>query len=195
MKSFVRGKHMDLMFVHKNLWRLGTLAAPSSEHPQFPASDSQIDTLKQSWRTRYGTGCGNGYFLVDATNNKIDFDESGAELTGTIASGAYNDNTLSTAVAAAMNAVGGQTYIVAYSESLGKFAIGATANFTLRWNTGTHKATDCSALLGFTTRPTIPGRRPTPGGPAAGSLHRALRTKRPRRGRGVRLHGDHRSQS
>ncbi len=45
---------MSLKIIYKNYWRKGTLGAPSSMHPQFPNTDTQIDTLEQSWRT---TGC------------------------------------------------------------------------------------------------------------------------------------------
>ena len=90
-------------------------------------------------------------FIVDATNNKIDFKESAAELTGTVASGTYSAADLATAIAAAMNAAVGKalTYTCSYSGSTHKFTIGAGGTFTICWNTGTHKATDISTLCGY----------------------------------------------
>jgi len=90
-------------------------------------------------------------FVVDATNNKIDFDEGGAALVGTVTSGTYTGATLATAIAAAMNAAVGKTftYTCVYSTTTGKFTIAAGSNFTIRWNTGTNKAIDISNLCGF----------------------------------------------
>jgi len=50
--------------IHKNLWQLGDLGAPTSEHPQFPAVDLETDTLSQFWRSRYGSGSGAGLFRI-----------------------------------------------------------------------------------------------------------------------------------
>jgi hypothetical protein len=90
-------------------------------------------------------------FVVDATNNKIDFKEGVPELTGTVATGSYTGATLATAIAAAMNGAAGKalTYTCTYSSSTNKFTIGAGANFTICWNTGTHKATDISTMCGY----------------------------------------------
>jgi len=90
-------------------------------------------------------------FVVDATNNKINFDEGGAELTGTVTAGTYTGTTLATAIAAALNTAPGKalTYTCAYSTTTGKFTIAAGSNFTIRWNSGTLKATDISNLTGF----------------------------------------------
>jgi hypothetical protein len=90
-------------------------------------------------------------FVVDATNNKINFDEGGAELTGTVTAGTYTGATLATAIAAALNTAPGKAliYTCTYSSTAGKFTIAAGSNFTLRWNTGTNKATDISELCGF----------------------------------------------
>ena len=138
--------------VYNNLWRKGVVGTPCCQHPQFPTVDTQVSSISQPWKTRYGAGTGNGVFVVPtATDKDIDFDEGGAELTGAVVAGTYNGNTLATAIAAALNAAPGKalTYTCAYSEGDAKFTIAAGGNFTLRWNTGTHKATDISALAGF----------------------------------------------
>jgi len=90
-------------------------------------------------------------FVVTALNNKIDFDEGGAALVGTVAVGTYTGATLATAIAAAMNAAVGKTftYTCVYSTTLGTFTIAAGSNFTIRWNTGTNKAIDISNLCGY----------------------------------------------
>ena len=53
--------------IYKNLWRNGTILTNSSEHPQFPVEMTQDDIKTLPWRSRYGTGTGNGPFIV-ATN-------------------------------------------------------------------------------------------------------------------------------
>lgn len=40
-----------IRLIYNNLWRKGTLASPSSEHAQHPATDTQIDTKTMFWRT------------------------------------------------------------------------------------------------------------------------------------------------
>ena len=137
--------------IYSNLWRKGTILGECCEHPQYPSTDTQGDTPSQFWRTRHGTGSGNGLFVVSDSNKYINFDEGGAELTGTVTTGSYNGNTLATAVAAAMNAAPGKalTYACAYSETNALFTISAGSNFTIRWNTGTNKAADISGLCGF----------------------------------------------
>jgi len=37
-------------FIYNNLWRTGTMLTPSSENPQHPATDTQIDTLSMFYR-------------------------------------------------------------------------------------------------------------------------------------------------
>ena len=90
-------------------------------------------------------------FVVSALNNKINFDEGGAELIATVAVGTYTGTTLATAIAAAMNTAPGKalTYTCVYSTITGKFTIAAGSNFTIRWNTGTDKAIDISNLCGY----------------------------------------------
>lgn len=142
---------VDCRFIYNNLIRNADIVSgTSTEHPQFPVENIQDDSLLLPWRSRYGTGTGNGAFIVSAgVNDKIDFDEGGAELTATLTAGTYNGQTLATEVKTQLDAAGG-TYTVSYSETTGKFTIVRSAgNFTLRWNTGTHKAVDASGLLGF----------------------------------------------
>jgi hypothetical protein len=139
-----------LRIVYKNFVRNGTILASSSEHPQFPVENIQDDTLVLPWRSRYGTGTGNGLFVIGTTNHHIDFDEGGAELNAVLTAGSYNGQTLATEIKTQMDAAGG-TYTVIYDESTGKFTIARTGNFTLRWNTGANKAASAAASLGFTS--------------------------------------------
>jgi hypothetical protein len=139
-------------FAYFNLWKRYAIIARTSEHPQFPAEETQNESKQFFWRSRYGTGSGNGSFVVTAgVNDKVNFDEGGAERTGTLTAGTYNGQTLATAVAAAFNGAPSKTltYACSYSESTAKFTISAGSNFTIRWNTGTNKTTDISDLCGY----------------------------------------------
>jgi hypothetical protein len=140
-----------IRFAYNNLWRKGTIYNKTDQHPQYPWEDTQLDTPSQFGRTRYGAGSGNGTFVVTDSNKYVDFDEGGAELTGTLVLGTYNGLTYAAAIATAMNAAPGKalTYAGAYNETTSKFTISAGSNFTIRWNTGTHKATDISDTAGY----------------------------------------------
>jgi hypothetical protein len=140
---------MPTRFIYLNRWRGGVIIDHCCEHPQNPAEDTQIDSLSYFWRTRYGTGSGNGLFVVTANNKYIDFDEGGAELTATLTVGSYNGASLATEIKTQLDVAGDLTYTVTYSESTAKFTIAASGNFTLRWFNGTHKATDISDLCGY----------------------------------------------
>ena len=139
-------------FIYKNLIRGAEIVStsPGTQHPQFPVEYCQDDALCLPLRSRHGASSGNGRFVVEAgVNNKIDFDEGGAELTATLTAGTYTGATLADEVRTQMEAAGGE-YVVTYSESTGKFTIvRAAGNFTIRWNTGSNKAVDASDLLGF----------------------------------------------
>lgn len=138
-----------IRFIYRSFWRNGTILAQSTEHPQFPADNTQDDCKTLAWRSRYGTGTGNGRFVVGASNKYIDFDEGGAELTATITPATYNGQTLATEIKTQMDAAGG-TYTVTYSEATGKFTIyRAAGNFTIRWLNGTNTANNAAGLLGF----------------------------------------------
>jgi len=125
--------------IHKNLWQVGDLGTPTSEHPQFPAVDLETDTLSQFWRSRYGTGSGNGQFVIDANNKYIDFDEGGGELVATLTEAIYTGQTICTEIKTRMDAAGAKVYTVTYSESTARSTIAADAGtFSLDWQTGTH---------------------------------------------------------
>jgi hypothetical protein len=84
-----------------------------------------------------------------SANNKINFKESGANLTATIPSNNYNGLTLATAVATAMNSAGTLAYTANYNESSALFTIGANANFTLQWANGANAANSAANLMGY----------------------------------------------
>ena len=140
--------------IHRNLWHVGYVLVASTEHPQFPAVDLETDTLGQFWRSRHGSGSGNGRFLISETTKYIDFDEGGGELVATLTVAIYTGQTLCTEIKTRMDAAGAKVYTVTYSETTAKFTITADAGtFSLDWKTGTHGSdnldTHAGTVLGF----------------------------------------------
>lgn len=94
------------------------------------------------------------YLVIDSTNNKIQFQETaGTTLTGTITSGTYAPADLATAVAAAMNTVGGSVYSASYSSTTKLFTItsnraGTGGKFILI-GTGDQASLSSHGVLGF----------------------------------------------
>ena len=91
--------------------------------------------------------------IIDSTNNKIDFIESGSTvLTATLTSGVYTPTTLCTEVALQMNAAGGApVYTCTFNTLSRKFTITQTSGtlFTLSFDSGTNAAVSASDPLGF----------------------------------------------
>lgn len=87
---------------------------------------------------------------ITASNNKLNFNEGGSELTATITAAWYkNPEHLADAVATAMNAVATANITVTYSKTTGKFTIvsdGATLN--ILWKTGTNGSDNTDTHIG-----------------------------------------------
>jgi hypothetical protein len=87
---------------------------------------------------------------INASNNKVDFDEGGGELTATIASGGYTLTEFAVALQAALNDTGALTYTVTVDRATRKITIASTSNFELLVSSGTNVGTSAWALAGFT---------------------------------------------
>ena len=138
--------------IHRNIWQLGDFLVNSmiSEHPQYPRENTATDILAQAFRSRHGSGSGNGTWYISASNNKINFNEGGVELTATLTNGYYvGGHALATEIKTQLDVAGANTYTVTYSDSAMVFSISADGAFTLMWNTGTDKATDISDACGY----------------------------------------------
>lgn len=113
-----------------------TVITASSAHPNFPASNLKSIFRSKRWRSR-------GNFVIDSTNNKINFKESalGSELTATLTSGSYTTSTLATEIKTQLESVGAETYTVSYSSSTGLWTISSTGTYLDLLNTtGTNQA-------------------------------------------------------
>ena len=117
----------------------------SSEDADFPKENLRNYLRSKVWRTTPGSN-----YVIDATNNKLDFTEGGGELTATISSGTYTATTLCTEIDTRVTAAGAGSYTVTYSTTTGKFTIVKSAGtFTLKWATGTNTATSIRTAIGF----------------------------------------------
>lgn len=136
---------MELRLVDYNFTQqVATALTASSSDPSFPVAN-----IKNPIRSRVHRTSGN--FVINATNNKIDFKEAGggAELTATIASGTYTPTTLAAAIKTALEDAGAATYTVTYSTSTGKWTIANDGAFlSILWLTGTNTATSVGSTLG-----------------------------------------------
>jgi len=97
-------------------------------------------------------------FTVDATNNKLDFNIGGSELTATITLGTYpigtNQATSGSLCKAIYDAIVAAeptgTYTVSYSTTTKKVTITrSSGTFNLLWYSGTNHSTSIGSLIGF----------------------------------------------
>lgn len=118
----------------------------SSSNVNFPVSNLANPLRSKRWRS-------SGTFVVDSTNNKINFKESGggSELTATITSGSYTPTTLATEIKTQMEVVGVDTFTVTYSTTTGLWTIASDgAYLSILNNTGTNQAVSLLKVsLGF----------------------------------------------
>lgn len=137
----------NIAFLYDNLWDGGSLLY-SSQHPSFPAANTQQRLHTIPWRTRYGAGMAGGNFVISATNKFIDFDD-GSSVTATLAEATYSITTLMAEIKAKMDAVGGQAYTVTYSAITFKFNISGPGTFSLLWQSGGNAANSIGSTIGY----------------------------------------------
>lgn len=94
--------------------------------------------------------------LITADNNKIDFDEGGAELTATLRPGSFTLEEFADEIATQMTEASTlpQTYTATVNRASRRITISSAASFTLRVTTGTHLGTTAYTLAGFTVNAT-----------------------------------------
>lgn len=130
-------------------WQDNVSVSASSANPEFPVSNVKKTSRSKVWRSS-----ATGNFVIDSTNNKLNFKESagGAELTATLTSGAYTSTTLATEIKTQLEAVGAATYTVSKSATTGKWTIASNgAYLALLTNTGTNVGTSAWSAIGFST--------------------------------------------
>ena len=123
-----------------------TSIVASSANPNFPVTNLSNPLRSKRWRS-------SGTFVIDATNNKINFKESamGSELTATLSSGSYSITSLKAEIKTEMEAVGASDYTITYSGTTGLWTIVSNgAYFSLLNNTGSDSSVSTfKVALGF----------------------------------------------
>jgi hypothetical protein len=126
----------------------GAVLSASSFASSLPTSYLLDQLYSKDWRSA------SGWTIVTGFNDKIDLVEGGTPLVATIAAGTYTTGTaLGTAVAAALDAAGANTYSCTYSGPANyQFTIARTAGvlaFSLPWLTGASAATSVGKCMGY----------------------------------------------
>ena len=89
-------------------------------------------------------------FTIDETNNRLQFDEGGGELTATLTAGTYPFNQVDTLIKTAMEAVGAFNYTVSIDRLNRFITIASPGNtFSLLNGTGSQVGLSCLPLFGF----------------------------------------------
>jgi len=89
---------------------------------------------------------------IDATNNKLDFNEGGSELTATLTTATYTLAGLATEIKTQLDVAGALTYTVSFSDA-DKITISAPTNFSLLPETGTNRLVSILPILNINPKP------------------------------------------
>lgn len=112
-------------------------------------------------------------FIITVSNQNLNFDEGGSELTAVLAVGGYSFSELPTVIKTAFDAVGGDVYTITQDRSTRKITIasdGGTLN--LLTNTGSQTGTSTWTLLGFDTGADLTGSTSYEGDNPAGTVYK-----------------------
>lgn len=124
----------------------GVTVTADSENTEFPASNLGKHSPSRIWRST-------GTFIIDSTNNKIDFRETdgGPEIIATLASGTFSEITLAAEIKARMDAatLNARTYTASQSTLTGKWTIAGSVFLELLFATGTNVASSTGPAIGF----------------------------------------------
>lgn len=137
-------------YIYDKIVRDSTLSpiVSSDYHPSYSVENIRNIWTDYYYRTKYGNNSGWGYWEIDATKNKLYFND-GSDRTATITVDDYDADTVAAEIATQMTSVGGQTYTCVYSNTSRKFQISASGNFTLQCST--YQTNAIWADIGFST--------------------------------------------
>lgn len=88
-------------------------------------------------------------FTVTVNDIYINFDEGIGELTATVTAGSYSFTDLASAIATALNNVGGQEYTVTANRADRTYTISASSNFDLLFSSGSNAGLSIASVIGF----------------------------------------------
>lgn len=141
--------HAGKSFVSKGSSEITTMTIkPGSDGSSISVFNSDEDERYLDWQfSTFNVD-------IDSSNNKLDFNEGGSELTATLTSGTYTLSELATEIKTQMDAAGDLTYTVSVSSD-DKFTISATGAFSLLPQSGSNAlvsilpVVQINAKLGF----------------------------------------------
>ena len=124
----------------------GVALSASSEDTEFPATNMARFLRGKTWRS-------SGSFNITASNNKIDFRETGAgpEITATLTIGIFSLSALLVEIKTQMEAetLNARTYTITQSAISGRWTIAGSVFLELLFGTGTNVATSIHSDIGF----------------------------------------------
>lgn len=120
----------------------GKIDSHSNENASLPAENVSDPLPSKVFE-------GTGTFDVAADNRYIDIDEGSGEVSVALTIGTYTGSALISHIVTQLNAAGGLAETYNGSYTTGTFALGATANFSILWNTGTNAAGNIGNEIGF----------------------------------------------
>lgn len=88
-------------------------------------------------------------YTVTVNDIYINFDEGLGEITATVTAGSYSFTDLASAVATAMNNVGGQEYTVTANRLDRTYTISAPSNFDILFSSGSNAGLSVASIVGF----------------------------------------------
>ena len=116
----------------------------SSEDPQFPASNAKQFIRSKVWRS-------SGFWKITSSNNKLDFDIGGGEVTATITVGDYSTAELLVEIKTQMDAAGTPD-LFTVTQTNGVFTLASDGTtFSLLRSTGSNLASSIWSTIGFGT--------------------------------------------
>jgi len=140
----------NIKFGYINLWDAGDITY-TTQHYNFPATNTQERRLSNPWRSAYEENTGGGFFEITAANQKLYFNEGAGTLTATISIGTYNTSELAAQIKTQMDVAGALTYTVDYdfddlkltiSVGVGTFELEGTGSINAIWGTIGYDAVD-----------------------------------------------------
>lgn len=135
-----------MRFMSTNLvTEASTIRSASSSNVNFPVSNLSNPLRSKKWRS-------SGTFVIDSSNNKIDFKDSTlATLSCSIPVGTYSISSLQNAIKVAMDAASDDTFTITFGKLTGLWTISSSgASLQLLNQSGTNQATSLlKKCLGF----------------------------------------------
>lgn len=140
--------HGRKSFVSKGSMAITTITImPGADGAAISVFDADVDERFLDWEF-------DSFSIdIDATNNKLDFNEDGeTELTATLVTATYTLAALMAEIKTQLDAAGANTYTVTLSDD-NKMTITATSSFSLLPETGTNRLVSILPIVGIITKP------------------------------------------